>query len=385
MTSLTLAMSNLRKTKMRSFLLMLSIFLGICTFGVLAAFERAFNADATSDVGRMITVNKISFTQPLPFAHFGRLRSVPGVGEATFASWFGGYYREPSNSLHAFAIDSETYLGVYRGDILLTEAEKAAFLRERTALLVGEAMARKWGWKVGDQVPVFSRSIAQRSGSQSWTFVIAGVFKAGSAQVDSNFMFLRHDYLNEARANGRDTIGWMVFRPSAASDGETVGTAVDRAFEAESDQTTTDTERNFNRAFAAQFGNVALAIVLVVGAALLSVLMIVGNTMMLSVRERTTDIGILKALGFPPERIARLLFVEALIISSAGGFLGLAAAHAAIRAVGPSLTQIAPGMTLSFGLIALGLALIVAVAGIATAGPAFFLSRLHAADALRRR
>lgn len=385
MTSLTLAVSNLRNTIARNVLLMLSIFFGTCTFGVLTAFERAFNADATSDIGRMITVNKISFTQPLPLSHFDRLRSIPGVGEATFASWFGGYYREPSNNLHAFAVDPESYLSVYRTDILLSDDERATFLRERTALLVGEAMAAKWGWKVGDQVPILSRSILQRSGSQSWTFVIAGVFRAGSAQVDTNFMFLRHDYLNEARAVGRDTIGWLVFRSAAGAGGEAVGEAVDRIFAAETDQTTTDTERNFNRTFAAQFGNVALAIALVVGAALLSVLMVVANTMMLSVRERTKDIGILKTLGFSSSRIAKLLFVEALLIAAAGGILGLAAAYAAIRVIGPSLTQIAPGMTLSVGIIGAGTALIIAVAGIATAGPSYVLSKLRAADALRRR
>lgn len=385
MTSLTLAVSNLRKTKVRALLLVFTIFFGFCTFGVLLAFERAFNADATADLGRMITVNKISFTQPLPFAHFNRLRSMPDVGEATFASWFGGYYREPGNSLHAFAVDPETYLDVYRGDILISEVAKAAFLRERTALLVGESMAARWGWKIGDQVPVLSRSIAQRTGSQSWTFIIAGVFKAGSAQVDTNFMFLRHDYLSEARATGRDTIGWMVFRPAAGFGGEAVGEAVDRAFAAEADQTTTDTERNFNRAFAAQFGNVALATLIVLAAALMSILMIVGNTMMLTVRERTRDVGLLKALGFPAGQVMKILFVEALIISSAGGLLGLAAAYVVIRGVRPSLTQIAPGMTLSFGILALGVALMVAVAGIATAGPAYFASRLRAADALRRR
>jgi putative ABC transport system permease protein len=384
MTAVEMALANLKSAKARNALLAASFFFAFCIFGVLAAFERAFNAEATIDAGRLITVNKLSFMQPLPATHYGRLRGIDGVGEATFASWFGGYFRDPKNSLHAFAVDPATYLDVYRSDVLLSEAEKTRFKQDRLALLVGEAMAAKWGWKVGDTVPVLSRSIVQKNGSRSWSFVIAGIFKGGSAQVDTNFMFLRYDYLNEARATGQDTIGWIVFRPLAGVDGQRVSKAIDREFEVDPSSTTTDTERSFNRSFAAQLGNVALMTVLVVGASLLTLLMIVINTVMMSVRDRRKDIAVLKVLGFSVKRIISIYFAEALAVAASGGIAGMIAAHVAIQSVRPALTQIAPGIALSLDMIAIAVFLMVAIALVAVAAPAWYVSRLPAISALSR-
>jgi len=181
MTFIGIAVATLRAAKTRNLLLAVAFLFAFCIFGVLIAFEQAFNAETTTDGGRLITVNKLSFMQPLPATHFGRLQGISGIGEATFASWFGGYYREPKNSLHAFAVDTATYLEVYRSDILLSEAEKTRFKQDRLGLLVGETMATKWGWRVGDTIPVLSRSINQKNGSRSWQFTISGIFKGGLA------------------------------------------------------------------------------------------------------------------------------------------------------------------------------------------------------------
>ncbi|MEH2557023.1 putative ABC transport system permease protein [Bradyrhizobium algeriense] len=384
MTFVGIALENLRAAKARNLLLAVAFFFAFCLFGVLTAFEQAFNAEATTDAGRLITVNKLSFMQPLPATHFGRLLGISGIGEATFASWFGGYYREPKNSLHAFAVDPATYLEVYRSDILLSESEKTRFKQDRLALLVGEAMAAKWGWRVGDTIPVLSRSIVQKNGSRSWQFTISGIFKGGSAQVDTNFMFLRHDYFNDARAIGQDTIGWIVFRPLPGVDSQSLSNAIDREFLVDPASTATDTERSFNRSFAAQLGNVALMTSLVVGASLVTLLMIVVNTVMISVRERRKDIAELKVLGFSPARIVSIYFAEVLIVATFGGIAGMVAAFGAIKSLGPMLTQIAPGMALSVEVLTIASLLIAVTSLLAVTAPAVFVLRLPALSSLQR-
>ena len=384
MTFIGIALANLRAAKTRNVLLAAAFCFAFSLFGLLTAFERAFNAEATSDAARLITVNKLSFMQPLPATHFGRLKSIPGVGEATFASWFGGYYRDPRNSLHAFAVDAATYLDVYRSDIMISEADKTRFKQDRTGLLVGEAMAAKWGWKIGDTIPVLTRSIVQKNGSRSWHFTISGIFKGGSAHVDTNFMFVRYDYFNEARATGHDTIGWIVFRPLPNVDSQTVSNAIDREFLVDPASTTTDSERSFNRSFAAQLGNVARITSLVVGASLVTLLMIVANTIMISVRERRKDIAVLKVLGFSPARIVSVYFVEVLIVATCGGNAGMATAFGAIKLIGPMLTQIAPGMSLSIEVLTLAVCLIVVTCLLAVATPALFVARLPTLSSLQR-
>jgi putative ABC transport system permease protein len=384
MTFIGIAVANLRAAKTRNLLLAVAFLFAFCIFGVLIAFEQAFNAETTTDGDRLITVNKLSFMQPLPATHFGRLQGISGIGEATFASWFGGYYREPKNSLHAFAVDAATYLEVYRSDILLSEAEKTRFKQDRLGLLVGETMATKWGWRVGDTIPVLSRSINQKNGSRSWHFTISGIFKGGSARVDTNFMFLRHDYFNDSRAAGQGTIGWVVFRPLPGVDSQSLSNAVDREFLVDPSSTTTDTERTFNRSFAAQLGNVALMTSLVVGASLFTLLMIVVNTVMISMRERRKDIAVLKVLGFSPARIVSIYFVEVLIVASVGGIAGLAAAFGAIKTIGPMLTQIAPGMSLSIDVLTIATLLIAVTSLVAVAAPAVFVLRMPALSSLQR-
>ena len=159
-------------------------------------------------------------------------------------------------------------------------------------------MARKWGWKVGDRVPIASNIFSQRSGGHTWDFTIAGIVKAKVEHVDTNFMLFQYAYFDETRSFGKDTIGWLILQTNAPENNDRVVKAIDSMFANSTAETSTDTEKAFGTAFVAQFGNIALIVFLVVGAAFVTILMIVGNTMALSIRERTREIGVLKTLGF---------------------------------------------------------------------------------------
>ena len=189
---------NLFRKKLRALLMLFAILIAFLIFGVLAGFERAFNAgEDVAAADRLMVVNKINFTQPLPIAYFNRVRSLAGVRQVTHFNWFGGYYQDPKNFLIVMAVDPETYMEVYQDQIDIPADARQAFGRERTGALVGEAMLKKWGWRVGDRVPIMSNIFTQKNGSRTWDFTIVGTFTGRKPNVDTNFMVVQYQYFNE--------------------------------------------------------------------------------------------------------------------------------------------------------------------------------------------
>jgi hypothetical protein len=253
---LTLIRKNLFRRKLRAILMMVSILIAFAIFGVLASFERAFNAGqdrATPD--RLVVTNKISFTQPLPISYFNRVAAIDGVAQINHFSWFGGYYQEPRNFLVAFAVDPENWMKLRDSDFVFSPEARAAFIRERTGVLVGARMMEKWGWKVGDHIPISSNIWSQKNRSHAWDFIIVGSFTARIPQADTNVMLMGYDYFNETRSFGKDLISWMSLRTTSVAANERVSNAIDGMFANSPYETTTDSEKAFNKAFAAQLGN----------------------------------------------------------------------------------------------------------------------------------
>jgi putative ABC transport system permease protein len=385
MNELFLIFKNLFRRKLRAALMLVSILIAFLIFGVLAGFERAFNAgEDVAAADRLMVVNKINFTQPLPIAYYNRVRSVEGVRQVTHLNWFGGYYREPKNFLIVLAVEPETYMAVYDDQIAIQPAARQAFVRERSGALVGDAMLKKWGWKVGDRVPIMSNIFTQRNGSRTWDFTIVGTFVGRKPQVDTNFMVFQYQYFNETQNLGRDFIGWMALNTTSPSANDRVAKRIDEMFANSLHETSTDTEKVFNKAFAAQLGNIALIVALVVGAAFATILMIVGNTMVMAVRERTREIGVLKTLGFTGGRILRLVLGESVLLALLGGLPGIGLAWLFAAAMETRVGNFIPGFAVTPG-IALTAVVLMLAFGIATGLiPALNAMRLKIATALGR-
>jgi len=385
MTDLGFVAKNVFRKKLRAGLMIASILIAFLIFGVLAGFYKAFSSGqdrAAAD--RLVSVNKINFTQPLPIAYINRVRALDGVRQATFANWFGGYYQDPKNLLIVMAVDPETYFDVFADEFALSDGAKEAFIRERTGAVVGEAMARKWGWKIGDHIPIASNIFSQHSGARTWDFTIVGTLSGRKPENDTNFMVFQYPYFDETRSFAKDTIGWMILQTTSPSLNDRVAKAVDQMFANSSAETSTDTEKAFNKAFAAQFGNIALIVELVVGAAFVTILMIVGNTMALTVRERTREIGVLKTLGFSGTRILSLVLGESVLLALLGGIPGLALAALATTALRRTLANVAPSFAVTPGIALLGLALMLALGIFTGIIPALNAMRLKIATALGR-
>jgi putative ABC transport system permease protein len=376
---------NLFRRKLRAILMMVSILIAFAIFALLASFERAFNAGqdrATPD--RLVVLNKINFTQPLPISYYNRVAAVDGVAQITHFSWFGGYYQEPRNFIAAFAVDPENWMKLRDSDFVFSPEARAAFIRERTGVLVGARMMEKWGWKIGDHIPISSNIWSQKNRSHAWDFIIIGSFTARIPQADTNVMLMGYDYFNETRSFGKDLISWLSLRTTSVAANERVTNAIDGMFANSPYETTTDSEKAFNKAFAAQLGNIALIVELVVGAAFVTILMIVGNTMVMTVRERTREIGVLKTLGFSGGRILRMVLGESILLALLGGLPGLGVALLLITRVRDSLMSFVPTLSLYPDIAAAAVGLMVVFGIITGLVPALNAMRLNIVTALGR-
>jgi putative ABC transport system permease protein len=380
-----LVSKNLGRRKLRTSLSLIAIFIAFFLFGCLASMNHAFHtSENVASDNRMVTVNKINFTFTMPIYYVDRVKQVPGVAAVSHASWFGGYFREPKEQLISFAVDPESYFAVYP-ELIMPPEQRKAYVADRIGLAVGKAVAAKYGWKVGSTIPVASNIFAKSDGTHVWDFKVDAIFASNKDPQRDNLVLLHYDYFNDTITFARDTVHQILFTTVSARENDAIAKAIDSQFVNSPAETTTETAAAFNKAFAAQFGNIALIITLVVGAAFAAILLIVGNTMMMAIRERTREIGVLKALGFSSHSILWQVLAESLLLASVGGILGLAAASLVMAGAKASLASFVPGLHMPGSVFAMGLALVLLLGFATGIIPALTGMRLNTVTALGRR
>jgi len=326
MNDLTLIRKSLFRKKTRAILLILSIMTAFLIFGALASIDRVLNSsEELSRADRLVTVNKINFTQTMPYAYWGRVGAVEGVQAVTHASWFGGYYQDVRNFVQAFAVDVDTYLEVYP-ELVMPVDQRAALSERRDCVAVGADLAEQYGWAVGDRFPLSSNIWRQADGSSAWDVEVCAIMTIPDQELPTNYLLMQYDYYNEALAFNRDQIGWMILLTGDPANNDAVSERIDTLFANSPAETETTTEAAFSQAFVEQLGNIGLILSLVVGAAFATILMIVGTTMVMAINERTKEVGVMKTLGFSSSRIFTHVLSESVLLSLVGGLLGLGAA-----------------------------------------------------------
>jgi putative ABC transport system permease protein len=330
---------------------------------------------------RLILIHKISLIMPLPQSYEGRLQTVPGVEVVSNSSWFGGIYQDPKNFFAQMAVEPQKYLQIYK-EFKLPEDQKKAWFEDRKGAIAGRALAERFGWKVGDHIPIQATIWQPKGGGLMWDFNLVGIYD-GDPGVDTTSFFFHYDYLNENRLNGEGLVGWYIVKVSDPKQSMALASTFDEMFANSNAETKTTTEKGFVEGFAKQIGDIGSIMMAILAAVLFTILLVVGNTMAQAVRERTSELAVLKTLGFSDMTVLALVLAESLFVALVGGGLGLLLAWVFVQGGDPT-RGLLPAFYLPGRDIVTGVVLMVLVGIAAGLLPAVGAMRLKITDALRK-
>ena len=387
MTLAGLAVRNLARNRFRVALTVLGVAVAIVTFLLLRTVVYSWSRGAdVAAKDRVVTRHKVTFVMTLPEHYMDDVRAIPHVKIATFANWFGG--KDPKHDHEFFAtlaVDDKTYFDVYP-EFSLPPEQMQTWREDRKGAVVGDVLAKKMGWKVGDTINLESGIY----GGGAWQFNIDSIYTATAKSVDRSTFLFHWDYVNESvAADRKDQIGWIVSRVDSPGEAANVGVAIDRVFDEKDTQTLSQDERAFNTSFLASVSAVLKAIDVMSIGILVIMMLILGNTIAMGVRERTNEYGVLRAIGFLPKHIAWFILGEAMLVGSFGGILGVLVGYPIIeqglgRWLEENLGGFFPYFRIETASAVLAVVLAIGLGAAAAAIPAYRASKLRVVDALRR-
>ena len=370
--------ANLFRKKTRTILTFGSFSVALFLFALLATIDTTFTGGVeVAGADRLIILNKTSIIQPLPYSYRDRILQISGVKELTYAVWFGGIYQNEKNFIPVMAVDTEGFKKMYT-EFAIPQEKWDAFVRDREGCIVGRSTIKKFGWKIGDRVPLKGTIYPG-----VWEFNIRGIYDGTRAEDDTTQFWFQYTYLDERKKFRKGMVGWYVVRVVSPDDDARVAAAIDELFANSAFETSTETEKSFAAGFVKQIGNIRFIIISIGSVVLFTLLLVTGSTMAMSVRERTGEFAVLKTLGFTDLTIMFLVLAESLMYALPGAFIGLTLAKL-FTLRGDPTGGLLPFFYLDPDRMLMGFVLAL-VAGIA-AGiiPALLAMRLRIVDALRR-
>lgn len=383
MKYLYLVWSNLKRKKMRTSLTLLSIMVAFMLFGYLAAIKQGFSQGIdVAGADRLIVRHKISIIQLLPEAYESRIEQIDGVEDAVHQTWFGGIYQKPSNFFAQMPVKPDEYLGMYP-ELLLSDDEREAWLSTRSGAIAGRTIADRFGWKVGDRIPINATVWTRKGGERTWEFDLVGIYEGAEKGTDTSQFLFRYDFFEESRQFGNGQVGWYTVRIEDPDRAAETATRIDAEFANSPYETKAEPEGAFLQGFANQIGDIGFIMMSIVAAVFFTILLVTGNTMAYAVRERTNELAVLKAIGFSDGGVLALVLAESFVMTALGGATGLGFAWMLVSTGDPTGGSLPifylPASDLLMGLVLIGLMAL--LAGIL---PALQAQRLQIADALRR-
>jgi putative ABC transport system permease protein len=378
MRFLPLLFGNLGRKKIRTLLTVGSFAVALLLFGLLFAVRMGFRQGVDVAGADRLIVMGTSLMQLLPLPYLERLRRLPGVEEVAHSTWFGGVYQDPKNFFPQFAVDPELWRAMYP-EYLIDEQQWRDFAADRQGIVVGAKLARRFGWEVGDRVPLKAPSYL---GGESWEFNVRGTYRGSQPGADEGQFWMQHEYIQEKGPDYfRGIVGWYIVRVADPDDAARVAKAIDVEFANSAHETRTQTEAAFAAGFVKQMGNIEFLILAIGSVVFFTLLLVTGNTMAIAVRERTNDLAVLKTIGYSDRFVLGLILAESALIALVGGVIGLLGAYALVSQdiTGGLILLYLPTAAFAGGVVvALGTGVL---AGLL---PAVSATRLSIVDALRR-
>lgn len=375
---------NLSRKKARTILTLLSIIIAFLLFGLLRSLSAAFDRGAEiAGEDRLVTMNKVSIIQSLPYSYLEKVRKLEGVDKVTMVNWFGGYYQDKKNQFPQFPVNAGEYFDIYKDSFSLPPEQMRAWKSNRFGAVVGRSVAKKFNWKIGDRIPLVGM-FAQKNNSTTWEFVLEGIYDTKSKSGDDRRMFFHYDYFDKSRLFDEGTVGWIIIKVKDPQQSAQVAAAVDALFANSAAETKTSSEKDFVKSFAKQLGDIGLMTTLILSAVFFTMLLVAGNTMAQSFRERIAEFAILKTLGFSDVSVMLIVLAESLVVSIVGGLLGLVIAQIVLVNVAEILATSLPGLVMSWGIVSSGILLMFLLGFVTGAVPAIQGLRLNIIAALQR-
>lgn len=386
MSLMHLVWRNLMRKWLRSMFTVLSVMVAFVLFNYLVAIHLAFTlgVDVTGE-DRLLVIHKTSLILPLPVSYHNRLIATDGVIAATHATWFGGKYQDyPEGRFPIFPVDPQGWMTLYP-EFLLPDDQLQAWEDNRIGAIVGRKTANEMGFEIGQRVPIQGTIFHKDDGGDTWEFVIEGIYDGLETGVDETQFLVHYDYFNEARAERRrDFVGWYVVRIDDPENAAAIAKGIDSGFANSFYETETTTEKAFVKSFADQIGNIGKIMLGVGIAVFFTILLVAENNMAQSVRERTSELAVLKSLGFPDRKVLGIVLAESLMITGLGGGIGLLLGWGSITLMGDPTGGYLAVFFVPPRFVLLGATLVLLLGLVAGLIPALQAMRLRIADALRR-
>ncbi|MCH6484773.1 FtsX-like permease family protein [Pseudoxanthomonas sp. LH2527] len=382
----SLIWSALFRSKTRTALTLLSVVAAFLLFGLLDSVRVAFTSGGgVAGADRLVVSSRLSLTQMLPLNLEQKIASTSGVKRVAYAAWFGGIYKDPRNFFPNFSV-SENYLSLYP-EYVISDAQMKAWQNDRTGAIVGDSLAKKFGWKIGDTIPLQATIFPQKDGSNAWPLTLRGTFVVADDKKkgEENQLLFHWKYFDEANQYVNGQVGWYMVKLDNVDHATRVAKAIDAISENSDRETKSQTEQAFNQSFLKQFADIGFIVTAIMGAVFFTLLLLTGNTMAQAVRDRVPELAILKTLGFTNGSVMALVMAESVLLVVLGGLIGMGLAAIMV----PVLAALTGG-ALPVGAIpaetwAMGLALMVGIGLVVGALPSLRAMRLKIVDALAGR
>jgi putative ABC transport system permease protein len=380
-----LVWAQLFRSRTRTLLTLLSVVAAFLLFGMLDSVRVAFSSGGSVEgANRLVVASRLSITQSLPIRLETQIRQVSGVRDVTYGMWFGGIYQDPKNFFPNFSV-APNYFDVYR-ELQIDPAQLQDWQQTRTGAIVGETLAKQFGWKIGDTIPL-QATIFPRGGSNDWPLELKGIYRSKDRALAANEerqLMMNWKYFDESNDYIKNQVSWYTVTLDNPEQSSRVAQAID-AISANSDhETKTQTESAFQQAFVKQFADIGMIVTSIMGAVFFTLLLLTGNTMAQTVRERVPELATLKTLGFKDSTVLTLVMVESVLLIGLGGLIGMGLAALILPAISPkSMGMLPPHVPTPTWLV--GIVLIVVIGIVVGLLPALRAKRLKIVDALAGR